>query len=305
MERAGCSCWTFSPVNQVVDHPLGYAGAAGDLEDRLLAAYARRPRARRPPRAGCPGRVADRGGGPAPATTMVTSPRTPAAAQSASSASGPRRTSSWVLVSSRQTAAARSPPNASAIAASAASVRCGASKNTIVRCSSASVRQPAGALPRLAGQEALEAEPVDRQTGDGQRGQHRRRPGDAGDADPVLDRGGDQPVAGVGHARHPGVGDEHDPLAGDQRLQQHRRPRALVALEVGHHPAGHGRRRGRWSAGAAAGCPRPPRRRPSRARRPAAARRRRPVRSASPRARAHRRPRIGVMGRSWQPYARP
>ena len=57
-------------------------------------------------------------------------------------------------------------------------------------------------------------------------------------ADAALDRGRDQPVAGVGHRRHPGVGHQHHPLAGLERLDQQRRAAGLVALEVGHHPAG-------------------------------------------------------------------
>ena len=137
------------------------------------------PRARPPPRAGSRRPSVRRRRASAPATTIVTSPRTPSAAHATSSASGPRRTSSWVLVSSRQTAAGRSSPHASAIAASAASVRCGASKKTIVRCSSASAASRRARSPRLARQEPLEAEPVHRQPGHGQRGEHRRRPGHA------------------------------------------------------------------------------------------------------------------------------
>ena len=87
----------------------------------------------------------------APVTTMVTSPRTPSAAQSASVATGPRRTSSWVLVSSRHTAAARSAPKASAIADRAACVRWGASKNTIVRSSAASAASRRARSPALRG----------------------------------------------------------------------------------------------------------------------------------------------------------
>ncbi len=82
---------------------------------------------------------------------MVTSPRTPDSAQAASSASGPRRTSSWVLVSSRQTAAARSSPNAAAIAVSAAAVRWGASKNTMVRSSPASAASRRDRSPAFRG----------------------------------------------------------------------------------------------------------------------------------------------------------
>ena len=86
-----------------------------------------------------------------PATTIVTSPRTPASAQATRSASGPRATSSWVLVSSRHTAAGRSAPRACAIAASAAAVRCGASKNTMVRSSSASPSSRRARSPALRG----------------------------------------------------------------------------------------------------------------------------------------------------------
>src|ERR1019366_10687937 len=57
----------------------------------------------------------------APPTTTVISPLTPAAAHAARSARVPRLTSSYVLVSSRHTAAGRSGPNASAIAARVAS----------------------------------------------------------------------------------------------------------------------------------------------------------------------------------------
>ena len=98
--------------------------------------------------------------------------------------------------------------------------------------------EPPPALARLARQEALEAEPVDRQPADGQRGQHGAGSGDGRDAYVVLDRGHDQPVARVGHARHPRVGHQHDPLAGQQRLEQRGRAGLLVALEVGHDPTG-------------------------------------------------------------------
>ena len=122
-----------------------------------------------------------------------------------------------------------------------------------------------------------------------QRGEHRGRARDGGHRDAGLDRGGHQPVAGVGDRRHPGVGDQQHPLAGLQRLDQlrgaarprcprsRRRPgRSTVDAEVA------------WSAGAAGGCPRRrPRRRPASSR-PAAARRRRRRRSASPRAPARR-----------------
>ena len=97
--------------------------------------------------------------------------------------------------------------------------------------------EPAGRSPGLRGQEPLEAEPVHRQAGDRERGEHRRRARDAGDRDARLDRRGHQPVAGVGDARHAGVGDQHDPVAAEERLEQRLGAEVLVALEVGHHPA--------------------------------------------------------------------
>jgi hypothetical protein len=73
---------------------------------------------------------------PRPASTSVISPRMPpdscslAAAQAVSSASEPRTISSWVLVSSRQTTAARSSPHAARSSARVAATRRGDSKNT-------------------------------------------------------------------------------------------------------------------------------------------------------------------------------
>ena len=143
-------------------------------------------------------------------------------------------------------------------------VRCGDSKNTRVRCVVGDRREPSSPLPRLARQEALEAEPVDGQPGDRERGEHGRGAGHAGHGDVALDGRGDQPVAGVGDARHPGVGDQHDPVARDEGLEQRLGAEVLVALEVGDDPARDLDRRGRRPAGAAAGCPRPPpRRRPA------------------------------------------
>ena len=84
-------------------------------------------------------------------------------------------------------------------------------------------REPAGALPRLAWQEALEAEPVDGQAGDGERREDGRGPGHGGHRHVALDRGGDEPVARVRHARHAGIGHEHHPVPGQQRLEQRRR----------------------------------------------------------------------------------
>ncbi|GAA3424697.1 hypothetical protein GCM10018953_18800 [Streptosporangium nondiastaticum] len=54
-------------------------------------------------------------------------------------------------MSSRQTAAGRSGPNAAAIASSAAASRCGASKNTIVRSSAARAASLRARSPGLRG----------------------------------------------------------------------------------------------------------------------------------------------------------
>ncbi len=246
-------------VHRVVDDSLGHPRAAGHVDDGLLAGHAvglvLGDQAAR-----IAGSVTASAGS-APSTTMVTSPRTPGSAQPTSSASVPRRTSSWVLVSSRQTAPRRSGPNTSAIAFRVAWVRCGASKKTRVRSSPATAASRRARSPRLAWQEALEAEPVDRQSGDRERGQHRGGAGDAGHRDVVLDGGRDQAVAGVGDARHPGVGHQHHPVAGQQGLEQRLGPQVLVALEVGDDPTRDLDARGRWPADAAGGCPRRPRRR--------------------------------------------
>ena len=261
--RDARSARAHSHVHQVVDLALGHAGQLGHLHDRLLAAHARRPRARRPPPAGSrgPRRPRPTARPLRPRWSPRRARRRPPTLRDRPAA--PRRTSSWVLVSSRHTAAARSSPNASAIAASAASVRCGASKNTIVRCSAASAASRRDRSPALRGRKPSKQ---NRSTGspdtasavstaDG--------PGTAVTVDVVLDRRRDQPVAGVGDARHPGVGDQQHPLAGQQRLEQDGGPRGLVALEVGHDPAADGDAEVGGRADAAAGCPRRRPRRPS------------------------------------------
>ena len=147
----------------------------------------------------------------APAITTVISPRTcDSAAHAASSASVPRSTCSWVLVSSRQTAARRSPPSTSATVRERGSQpvrrleqheRAGVDRDRA---------EPGTTLPRLAGQKPLEAEPVDRDAGDGDRCRDGGRAGDDGDRQAGCDRLGDQHVPRVRHQRHPGIGhDEH------------------------------------------------------------------------------------------------
>jgi hypothetical protein len=74
-----------------------------------------------------------------------------AAAQAVSSASEPRAISSWVLVSSRQTTAARSSPNEARSSARVAATRRGDSKNTWVRGSPASSANRFWRSPSLRG----------------------------------------------------------------------------------------------------------------------------------------------------------
>src|SRR3954454_13581570 len=190
------------------------------------------------------------GAATAPATTSVISPRTPSAAHSTSEARGPRRISSWVLVSSRHTAAGRSSPKAAAASCSASTSRCGDSKKTIVRRSSARptsrdrrapAAQPPQRGPPLAApprQEPLEAEAVAGQPGDRQRRRHRGGAGHRGHEHAGVDRRPHQRVAGIGHRRHAGVGQQQDRLPVGERGQQARQPRALHRLVEGHDPPG-------------------------------------------------------------------
>ena len=173
---------------------------ARDLEDRVLAGQPAGPRARRRRRATSAGSAATSARASAPATTSVTSPRTPSAAQAASSASGPRRTSSWVLVSSRQTAAG-------AVVAERLGHRGQRRLGAVRRLEEhhrpllgGQVRRAGGPLARLARQEALEAEPVHRQPGHGQRGEHRGGPGHGGDGD-VRPRPPRRPAGSRGRRR--------------------------------------------------------------------------------------------------------
>ena len=177
----------------------------------------------------------------APVTTIVTSPRTPSAAHGDELG---ERAAAYLLVGLGQLAADRggavvartprpSPP---------APPRCGAAPRRRPSCAP---RRPAPAS-RRARSPALRGRKPSKQnrstgrpetasavsTADG--------PGHRGDRHVGLDRRGHQPVAGVGDAGHPRVGHQQHPLAGQQRLEQHRRARGLVALEVGHHPAGDG-----------------------------------------------------------------
>jgi hypothetical protein len=96
--------------------------------------------------------------------------------------------------------------------------------------------EAAGPLALAPGREALEAEPVGRQPGDGKRGRHRGRPGQRRDPQAGLGRGGHQPVARVADGRGARVGDEQDVLARLQILEQARRAPRLDRVVVGDHP---------------------------------------------------------------------
>jgi hypothetical protein len=93
-----------------------------------------------------------------------------------------------------------------------------------------------GPLALTPGREALEAEPVGGQPGDGQRGRHRGRPGQRRNPQAGLGRGRHQPVARVADGRRARVGDEQDVLACLQLLEQARRAPRLDRVVVGNHP---------------------------------------------------------------------
>src|SRR5512139_287952 len=101
----------------------------------------------------------------APATTSVISPRAKLSSLRAicsSSSRLPRYTLSCILVSSRATQAARSRPKAIARSSRGSTMRCGASKKTSVRASSASVRRRSR---RAAGREGRNPSKQNRSTG--------------------------------------------------------------------------------------------------------------------------------------------
>ena len=159
-----------------------------------------------------------------PSTTIVTSPRTPSAAQAARSASPARRTSSWVLVSSRHTAAA-------AVGAERLGHR-GERRLGAVRRLEEHHRAllvgaaPASRRPRSPALRGRKPSKQNRSTGSPETASAVSTadgPGHRGDRDAALDRGRHQPVARVGHRRHPGIGDQQHPLARLERLDQHRR----------------------------------------------------------------------------------
>ena len=140
----------------------------------------------------------------------------------------PRTTSSWSLVSSRQTAAGRSGASA-ASARSESGSRRGDSKATTVsvdwstRSSSPARRgrKPSNRHRSAGSPEATSAVVI------------AVGPGQHLDLDAALDAGLDQPVAGIGEDRGAGVAEQGDPGAALDRLGELRRPALLVGVVVG------------------------------------------------------------------------
>ncbi len=188
-------------VHRVVHLALGQPGPLGDGVDGVLAGESPSPRPRRPARPASPRRWVRRRGRSAPPTTIVTSPRTPPPPRRPGRPARPGD----LLVGLGELAAHRGGPVRAerlAIAASAAAVRCGASKKTIVRCSAASSASRRDRSPALRGRKPSKQNRSTGRPGDGERGEHRGGPGHGCDRQVALHRGGDQPVARVGDRRH-------------------------------------------------------------------------------------------------------
>ena len=195
----------------------------------------------------------------APSTTRVTSPSTPSAAQAASSASVPRRTSSWVLVSSRQTTARRSGPNARGQLGQGGRPACAATRRTPWSAARRPARRTCGPArrPCAAGSPRSRTGRWAARTRPARRSRRTARAARVTGA-PGRGRRRDQPVPGVADRRHARVGDQQHVLAVAQRVEQQARlAAALDRVVVRDDLPGRYRRRGRRPACAAAGCPRP------------------------------------------------
>src|SRR5687767_225906 len=72
----------------------------------------------------------------------------------------------------------------------------------------------------LLGKEPLEDEPACGKTGDGNRGYHRARAWDRFDREPLVGTGLDEPVTGIGEARHPCIGHDDHVVTGPDGSQQ-------------------------------------------------------------------------------------
>ena len=157
---------------------------AGDLGDRVLARLRRPLPERRPRRRGrsAPTSATVAAGGTADDERDLAAhvARRPLGELGQRARGGsPRR--SWSARGRPRPGGRRRTP--AARSASVAARRCGASKKTSVRGLGGERGQRAPPLARLARQEPLEAEPVDRQPGHRERGRHRGRPGQHGHRD--------------------------------------------------------------------------------------------------------------------------
>ena len=169
----------------------------------------------------------------------------------------PRRISSCTLVSSRQTTAARSSPcerrsscrvDGEPVAATRRTPGCGGRRpvRRTVRSRSPGLRGGNPSKQNLSVGSPETASAV--VTADG--------PGIAVTRDPGRRGRGDEPVAGVADAGHPGVGDDEHVLALSQLVDQLRGAACLDHVVVRHHPAGDPHVQRRRRAGAPGGCPR-------------------------------------------------
>ena len=150
---------------------------------------------------------------------------------SASDRSVPVRISSKVLVTSRPIAAFRSPPSASAMAARDSARRRGDSKKISV--AGTAFRLPAASAAGLFHrQEAGEQEGIGRQARgvSAARGPTGR---DRHDANAVVERLADQPVAGIGDERRAGIADQRHALPGRECRDQFRPGLAGIVLVIG------------------------------------------------------------------------
>ena len=118
----------------------------------------------------------------------------------------PRATSSWSLVSSRQTAAGRSGASA-ASAASEAGGGAGDSKATTVSAERSTRSSSPARLGRKPSKRQRSVGSPEATSAVG----HRRGPWQDLDLQVAVDAGADQPVARVGDRGRPRVADQHDP----------------------------------------------------------------------------------------------
>ena len=90
-----------------------------------------------------------------------------------------------------------------------------------------------------AGREALEGEAITGQPRDGERGEHRGGTGRDGHGHALIGGGDDEPVAGIGHRGHAGVGDDEDAASRARLSDELGRPVPLVVLVEGEQAPAH------------------------------------------------------------------